>query len=104
MDVLKNKQYKDYNTLSRYSVVPFYYNTLDNKYEYGTTYHLDNSTQYTLHTVKYRETYDTLALKYYRNPTYYWAICDFNRIQDPFSHPKVGTKLKIPTLSKLEFE
>lgn len=104
MDILTNKQYKEYNSLSRYSIIPFYYNTLDNKYQYGTVRNLAQDIPYRLHTVKYRETYDTLALKYYHNPTYYWVICDFNRIQDPFSHPKVGDKIKIPNISKLEFE
>lgn len=104
MDILKEKQYKDYATLSRYATIPFYYNTLDNKYEYATTKHLDNTTAYRIHIVQPRETYDTISLKYYSNPTYFWIICDFNRIIDPFEHPKVGTILKIPTLSKLEFE
>ena len=104
MDILTDKQYKNYNTLSRYSVIPFYYNTLDNKYEYATVRNLALDVPYRIHKVKARETYDSIALKYYNNPTYYWIICDFNRILDPFSHPKKGTSLKIPNLSKLEFE
>lgn len=104
MDILKNKQYKEYVTLSRYNSVPFYFNTLDNKYQYGTVSHLSTDCPYRLHIVAYGETYDSLALKYYNNPTYYWVICDFNRIIDPFSTPKPNTTIKIPTLSKLQFE
>lgn len=104
MDILKDKQYKDYNTLSRYATDPFYYNTLDSKYEYATTKHLKNNTEYRLHKVGYRETYDSIALYYYHNPTYFWIICDFNRIINPFEHPKINSYLKIPNLSRLEFE
>ena len=104
MDILKNKQYKEYNTLSRYASDPFYYNTLDKKYQCSTTKHLDNTTEYRLHKVKPRETYDSIALKYYGNPTYFWIICDFNRIINPFDHPKKGTNIKIPNISRLEFE
>ena len=104
MDVLKDKQYKDYSTLSRYASDPFYYNTLDNKYQYSTTKNLNNDTEYRVHVVRPRETYDSIAFKYYSNPTYFWIICDFNRILNPFEHPKKGSILKIPNLSRLEFE
>lgn len=104
MDILKDKQYKDYNTLSRYANDPFYYNTLDKKYEYSTTHNLSTNTEYRIHTVQPRETYDSIALKYYNNPTYFWIICDFNRIINPFEHPKIGSHIKVPNLSRLEFE
>lgn len=104
MDVLKNKSYKDYAILSRYSPFPFYYNIVDKKYVYGTVSHLDTRSDYTMHKVRYGETYDTIALMYYNNPTYFWVICDFNRIIDCFSAPKVGKMLKIPVISALQFE
>ena len=76
---------------------------LDNKYVQGTTAQLDQNNTYVAHTVKYNDTYDTLSLFYYNTPLYFWVICDFNNIQDPFENPKVGTILKIPTLSNIKF-
>lgn len=104
MDVLKNKSYKTYNKLSRYSNTPYYYHSEDNKYIYGTASHLKDDTPYTLYTVKEMDTFDSLALHYYNNPTLYWIICDFNRIQDPFSKLTVGAQIKIPAISNLEFK
>jgi hypothetical protein len=51
MNILTDKQYKVYNRLSRYSLFPIYYNTLDDKYESSTTAYLDDSTEYLLHKV-----------------------------------------------------
>ena len=103
MDILKNKSYKSYNRLSRYSTVPYYYNTRDKKYVVGTGTNLDDTTNFSVHKVIKGDTYDTLALRYYNNPTYFWIICDYNRIQDPFVDPEVGTTLYIPLLSKISF-
>ena len=94
MEVLTDKSYKDYNRLSRYASFPIYYNTLDNKYNTGTTTHLKKTTNYTLYKVQMGESYDLIALKAYNNPTYYWVICDFNNIKDPFSNPFPNTYLK----------
>lgn len=104
MDVLKNKSYKEYNRLSRYSSTPYYYHTLDNKYFYGVDSYLKNTTSSINHTVVKGDTYDTLAQYYYHNPTYFWIICSFNHIQDPYEVPIPGTVLKIPTISGLEFD
>lgn len=103
MSILTNKSYKQYDKLSRYSVFPYYFNTLDNKYIYGTTAQLYTSTKYTAYTVRKNDTYDSIALSAYNNPTYYWIICDFNRIQDPFTPPEPGTVLKIPSFSSIYF-
>lgn len=103
MDILKNKSYKSYNRLSRYSTVPYYYNTRDKKHVVGTGTNLDDTTNFSVHKVIKGDTYDTLALRYYNNPTYFWIICDYNRIQDPFVDPEVGTTLYIPLLSKISF-
>ena len=40
MDVLTNKQYKEYNKLSRYSQFPIWYNKLDDKWVTGIPTHL----------------------------------------------------------------
>ena len=105
MSKIDNKAYKDYNKISRYSVFPYYYNRLDDKYVYGLTSHLKiNDTKYVNHYVKKDETLDSIALYYYNNPTYYWIIADFNRIQDPYQKLIIGSTLKIPTFSNIKFE
>jgi hypothetical protein len=104
MDVLKNKSYKKYRKFSRYSNFPYYYNTVDNKYVYGTTGYLNGETPYRWHKIKHGDSFDSLALYYYNNPTLYWVICDFNKIQDPYTELKEGDKLKIPSFSTLTFD
>ena len=104
MSVLTNKTYKNYDRWSRYSSFPYYYHTKDDKYVYGTTQYLDDTTVYTLYTVKRNDTLDSIALDYYNNPTYFWIICSFNHIQDPFIELKEGQQLKIPSISNLKFK
>lgn len=104
MNILTDKQYKNYDRLSRYEIFPTYYNTVDNKYFYGTTAQLSTDTPFISHKVSQNDTWDSLALYYYGNPTYYWIICDFNRIQDPLSRPKLNTIIKIPTFSAIKFD
>ena len=104
MDILKNKAYKKYRKFSRYSNFPYYYNTVDNKYVYGITSYLNGETPYIWHKIKGGDSFDSLALYYYNNPTLYWIICDFNKIQDPFIELKEGEKLKIPSFSTLTFD
>lgn len=104
MNKLKNKSYKDYSYTSRYAPFPYYYNSEDTKYVYGVTANLDNTTVYTQHTVSRGDTLDSLALKYYNNPTLYWIICSFNRIQDPYTELVEGQKINIPSISALEFD
>ena len=103
-EVLTNKQTRDYEYLSRYNNFPYYYHTIDQRYVYGTTANLSTDTSYTLHEVKRTDTLDTLALQYYNNPTFFWVIADFNRIQDPYKKLEEGSKIKIPTLSSIEYE
>ena len=103
MAVLENKQYKQYDTISRYSNSPIYYHKLDNKWVTELGSQLKYDTAYSIHQVMPYEDYDVISLEYYNTPLLYWVICDFNNIQDPFEPPKPGTTLKIPDLSKLEF-
>ena len=100
---LKDKTYKAYDKLSRYNNFPYYYHPIDNKYIYGTTAYLKDTTPYVVHIVKKNDTLDSLALFYYNNPTYYWIIADFNRIIDPYEPLTVGTQIKIPSFSNIEF-
>ena len=104
MQVLQNKQYKSYDKISRYARFPFYYNRIDNKYVYGLTGYLKNTTYYVLHKCRKFDTLDILALEYYNNPIYYWVIADFNRIQDPFEDLQEGKYIKIPNFSTIEFD
>lgn len=104
MDVLINKQLKAYDRLSRYATFPIYYNTLDNKYQYGTTSNLKKNTPYKMYRIQYGDTLDSIALEHYNDPTYYWVICDFNRLRNPFVDLKVGGYLKLPVLSSIEFK
>ena len=103
MDKLTNKAYRQYDYISRYTSFPYFYDTEEDKYIYGTTAYIKSETPYVIHKAELRDTYDSIALKYYNNPTLYWVICDFNRIQDPFSEIEIGTLIKIPTISNISF-
>ena len=102
-DTLKDKSYRNYSYVSRYSSFPYYYNVEDDKYMYGTTAQLSQQTAFTLHKVLESDSYDSLSLKYYNTPIYFWIICDFNHIQDPLKMPPIGTYLRIPDLSTIRF-
>lgn len=104
MSTLTNQSYKSYSYVSRYSKFPYYYNVEDNKYIYGITNYLDNTTVYTLHTIKQGDTLDSIALKYYSNPTLYWVICSYNRIQNPYVNLTPGKTIKVPVLSNIRFD
>lgn len=102
---LINKAFKSYDRVSRYSIFPYYYNRFDNKYVYGITAQLSTEDiNFVSHKVKRGDTLDTLALYYYNNPTYYWVIADFNRIQDPFARLPEGVILRIPTFSNISYD
>lgn len=104
MDILESKFFKEFSTLNRYSRYPFYYNTVDEKYMGGITGHLVATTAYVTHVIDTGDTLDSLALYYYGNPTKYWIIADYNRLQDPFEELEVGSRIKIPSYSDIQFE
>lgn len=103
MDNLVDKSYRSYEYISRYASFPYYYDTNDSKYVYGTTAYLKDDVSYIIHKAKQNDTFDSIALKYYNNPTLYWVICDFNKVQDPFTSIEIGTEIKVPTLSNISF-
>lgn len=104
MDRLINKSYKDYEYISRYVSFPYYYNVNDKKYMYSTMAQVNQNINYSLHKVKRNETLDSIALDYYNNPTFFWALAFFNNIEDVFAELKEGSELKIPTLSEISFQ
>lgn len=105
MEVLKNKSYdSESHSLSRYTPFPYYYHTKDDKYVSGITSYLKDTTVYTSYEVQRGDTFDSIALEFYNNPTLYWIICSFNRIQDPFTELVEGQVLKIPSISNIEFD
>lgn len=107
MDILTNKTAKTSNYYSRDNGFYYYYNKLDKKYQMSTKSWLKDidPSEVTTYVVKEGDTYDSIALAYYNNPTKYWIICDYNKIVDPFVEPKKGTILYLPTLgTKLQFE
>lgn len=104
MDVLKNKQYKKYPEISRYTNSPVYYHTLDEKYIYGLGSNVFKNLSYTIHEVKEGETLDSIALKYYNNPTFYWVIALFNDIGDSFDDLlEWYPVLRIPNIANIKF-
>lgn len=103
-NTLTHKQYKQYQKVSRYADFPYYYNVQDDKYVYGTSSRLSLDSPFKVHTIVEGDTLDTLALYYYNNPTYFWVIADYNRINDPYEKLVVGSSIKIPTFSTISFE
>jgi len=101
---LSNKSYKNYSGISRYEQLPYYYDKEQDKYIYGTAKYLNNETSFVGYKVKRNDTWDSIALYYYNNPTYYWIITSYNRIQDPFIQPTPGEIIKIPTFSTISFQ
>ncbi len=104
MDTLKNKKYETYDYTSRYTHVPYYYDTLDDREVYGIGSNMLKNISYVSHKVKEEDTLDYLALKYYNNPTFWWIIAYFNDIQDAFRPLyEYLDIIQIPSISSIEF-
>ena len=105
MDSLKDKQWKEYSYTSRYTPFPFYYNVLDKKYIYGITKQLGKNINYVLHNLIDSDTVDSLALKYYGRPDYFWIICEFNDINDPYIRLiDKYESIRIPSISDIYYD
>ena len=104
MDTLRNKTYASFDYISRYSDTPYYYDALTDKQIFGIGTNLKDNTEFVTHIIKSNDTLNSLALKYYNNPTFWWVIAYFNNIQDPFKplRDKYVT-IKIPSISSIEF-
>lgn len=105
MDKLTNKQNLVFDYRSRYAGVPFYYDTKTKRETPGLTYQINFNNDYFVHKVREDDTLDSLALEYYNNPTFWWLIAYFNKINDPFTEllPK-HRSLKIPNITDNTFE
>ncbi len=104
MDALKNKNYIQYDYISRYTGVPSYYNINDDRELLGLCKNVKKTASYAVHKVTPDDTLHKLALKYYNNPTYWWIIASYNDILDPFIRLIDRYKtLKVPTLSVLSY-
>ena len=105
MEKLTNKRYATYDYTSRYIGVPYYYDTEAQQDVYGIGEQLSKATSYVSHKVVQDDTLDALALTYYNNPTYWWVIAYFNKINDPFIQLSEYFKIiKIPSISSIEFK
>lgn len=104
MDTLKNKTYASFDYTSRYANIPYYYDTLCDREVYGIGTNMKTDTEYITHTLTNADTLNSLALKYYNNPTFWWVIAYFNNIQDPFK-PLIDKRntIKIPNISSIAF-
>ena len=104
MDILKDKTYKDYDYTCRYTSVPYFYNTVDDKYIYGIGTQMFKDMTYVAHKVLATDNLDSLALKYYNNPTYWWVIAYFNDILEVFEPLSDKFEIiKIPNISSITF-
>ena len=104
MDTLKDKRYNNFEYLSRYTNIPYYYDTIGDNEIFGIGTNLKNNTEFVTHKIKSNDTLDSLALKYYNNPTFWWVIAYFNDIQDPFKPLRLRYEtIKIPSISSIEF-
>lgn len=104
MDTLKDKRYENFDYLSRYATIPYYYDTLNNRAVYGIGTNLKNNTEFVTHKIRSNDTLHSLALKYYNNPTFWWVIAYFNDIQDPFKPLREAyTTIKIPNITSISF-
>ena len=103
MSVIRDSALKNYNHLSRYSTIPTYYNPVDRARYHGTALQLSrNFTSFWTYVVKIGDTLDSIALRYYNTPLYWWIIADVNAMQDSLEL-KEGQILSIPDINEVVF-
>ena len=104
MDTFKNKRYGTYTYTSRYTGIPYYYDTKAQRDVYGLIKPMLKNNAWAAHKVTQEDTLDSLALKYYNNPSYWWIIAFFNNIVDPFIKLREHYEIiKIPSISSITF-
>jgi hypothetical protein len=105
MDKLINQKYASFDYLSRYNGVPYYYDTVNKQEVFGIGQQMDKSTPYVNHKLRAGDTLESLALKYYNNPTYWWILAYFNSILDPFIVLSAHySTLRIPNITSIIFK
>ena len=105
MEKLTKKRFNQYDYLSRYTGVAYYYDSKNAREVMGIGEQLSKDAPFVSHKIKPEDSLDSLALTYYSNPTYWWLIAYFNNITDPFI--QLSTKfsiIKIPNISSVKFE
>jgi nucleoid-associated protein YgaU len=105
MEKLTTKKVISLDYITRYNGVATYYDTERGREICGVGRAMRLDTPYVSHVVQPYDTLDSLALRYYNNPTYWWAIAYFNKINDPFI--LLSSKfsvLKIPSLASITFK
>lgn len=104
MDTLTNKTFEHFDYNSRLTPFPFYYDKIGDRYVYGLSSNVKKDIPYVSHKVAETDSLDSLALKYYNNPTYWWYIAYFNDIQDAFVNLyQKYSIIQIPSISSLQF-
>lgn len=104
MDTFTKKRYATFNYTSRYAGMPYYYDTKAQKDVFGIVKPMIKNSTWFAHKVIQGDTLDSLALKYYNNPTLWWVIAYFNDIIDPFVVLKEHYDImKIPSISSISF-
>lgn len=104
MDTLKNKNFASFDYISRYASVPYFFDTLKGREIYGIGTNMKTNAEFVTHKIKSNDTLESLALKYYNNPTFWWVIAYFNDIPDVFIALRDHyATLKIPNISSIEF-
>ena len=105
MNKLTNKRSSSFDYTSRYAGVPYYFDTTKQRDVFGIGTQIRFDTPYLIHKIKESDTLDSLALTYYNNPTFWWVIAYFNKINDPFVDiVRTYKTLRIPTISSIVFE
>ncbi|MDF2615503.1 MAG: hypothetical protein K0Q47_158 [Sedimentibacter sp.] len=54
-----------------------------------------------IHTVSESERLDTIAYKYWKNSEWWYIICDWNDIFNPFEPLVAGTILSLPSFNRI---
>jgi nucleoid-associated protein YgaU len=104
MNVLTEYGTLKYSYFSRYSDSVTYYHKIDKKYFNGTWRNLKFDEDTTVsYTTKNGDTLDSLALKFYGSPTFWWIIADVNNILDDVVELESNIDLKIPQIASVEF-
>ena len=105
MEKLTKQRFENYDYISRYTGVPYYYDPTTRREIYGIGEQIRTDLPFVSHKLKPEDNLDSLALTYYNNPTFWWVIAYFNNITDPFitliEHYDI---IKIPNITSIEFK